>query len=200
MWPLRVLKLTRIRQPRRSRKRVPHFHDLPVEVLLCIFLFVAKMDGCAKCRATPLRLRGSECPCRLPPQFLVSTVCRRWRSVATRYACLWATLRLSSTMPAKFLRRVAARAGGVPDDREVGATHGATALPLSLHLTLRASDVASTDSLGAMMQLVAAEHRRLRKLHVVASSSEPLAAFVNAVSQLAMPILDTLEIIPAGGS
>ena len=98
-------------------------------------------------------------------------------------------------MPAQFLRRVAARASSMPDDRGAGTAHGATALALSLHLTLHASDVASTDSLGVLMQFVIAEHRRLRELHVVASSQDALAALVDAVGRLAMPNLDTLRII-----
>lgn len=187
--------LTIIRQTKRyARNGGKQFHDLPVEILLCIFLSVAKIDGCGKCRTTPL-LRGAECSCRLPPQYLVSTVCRRWRSVATQYACLWTTLQLSNAMPAEFLQRVAAQSA--TDDREVATprTRGSMALTVHLRLNLRSSDVASPNSLDVLIQLVAAEHRRLRELHIVASSPEPLTAFVDAVGVLAMPRLETLEII-----
>lgn len=164
--------------------------DLPVEILLCIFLSVAKINGCLKCRMTPLRPRGTECSCGLPPQFLLSTVCRRWRYVAAQYACLWTTLRLSSTMPAEFLQRVAAHSA--TDDREVATARGL--MPLALHLRI-GSEVASPNSLDILLQFVAAEHRRLRELHIVASSPKSLIALLDAVDRLSMPILDTLEII-----
>ena len=98
-------------------------------------------------------------------------------------------------MPAEFLRHMVARVVGDPDNRAVAGAHGTVPLPLNLHLTLRGQGVSRTDSLDVLMHLLVIGHRRLRELYIVASSPGPLVAFVDAVSPLTMPSLDTLAII-----
>jgi len=172
-----------------------HIHTMPVEIMLRIFLFATRIDDCQKCRMTPLRLRGEECSCKLPSQFLVSSACRRWRNVALQYPLLWITLRLSSRMPTDFLRLMVARARS----QNPTITEGSAPLCLDFHLTLRDSDSERPDSLEALLYVVVAEHRRWRELRIVAPSSGPFATITGGLAKLAVPKLERLEIICLNG-
>ncbi|KAH9937583.1 uncharacterized protein B0H18DRAFT_971320 [Fomitopsis serialis] len=169
---------------------------MPVEIMLRIFLFATRIDDCKKCRMAPLRLRGEECSCKLPSQFLVSSACRRWRDVALQYPLLWTTLRLSCRMPMDFVRLLVARA----TSQNLINSEGSAPPCLDFHLTLRDSDLESSDNLETLLYVIVAEHKRWCGLRIVApSTSGPFTTIRGGLAKLAVPRLESLEIICLDG-
>ncbi|KZT06866.1 uncharacterized protein LAESUDRAFT_140293 [Laetiporus sulphureus 93-53] len=165
---------------RRLTRRACHpLHNIPTELLEHIFLLGCQLTCCEECDTTPARLKGKECTCNLPFQFLVSSVCRRWRVVALHRSALWQRLYVSSSMQRELLLEFMSRAGSCSLDVRVCIDERK---PTTRHNIMQLLDV------------VLPEHRRWRELHIVIPHARLLIAIMSRLTHMYAPELEVLQI------